>query len=316
MKSWGNRLSLHRSMVNRLVGASKGSNLRQTAPTLPDELATWLAQLTLLYGVPTEYLVPDTRVLPTESIRFFFLDRNWLDRLVDGALSAGVLSSKDDVFNQAFFEHIYHQIDEAQLHLRSELRGKVKSSLVTTGGTISGLLIRSQAVSGWPGMEINAYKAGQPLTILRMDCLSPNVLLCLFYDVPDRVEFIEPAEGLHFGVTRAQGAETFQVSLRGLGFPVASPYPAGEQIPKKGEPGAFLTAPGKLRSGAGQPKGVVDITDLVASIKRTMPAGALEGGVLTTAGFAVQLTQGAGLQEYQVKDSQGNPYPACGTNNG
>jgi hypothetical protein len=278
---------------------------------LSDDLALWLAQLTLLYGVPTEYLAPDIRLLPTEAIRFFFLDRNWLDRLVDGALSAGVLSTRDKVFNEVFFEQIYQQIDNYQIKLRSTLRNETSNSFTTTGGTISGFIFRSQVVSGWPGIEVNAYKGGTLLNILRMDRLSPNVLLCLFYDVPDKVDFIEPAEGLHFGISREKGATDFKISLRGLGFPVSKPYPAGEQIPDPNTPGAFLTAPGKLRTGAGQEPGVMDINNLIASIKTNMPAGALEDGKIGAGGFGVELTQGAGLQSYQIKDGEGKSYPAC-----
>jgi hypothetical protein len=299
------------------VSASAGGVDSIPPPVLTDELAIWLAQLTLLYGVPTEYLAPDIRLLPLESIRFFYLDRNWLDRLVDGALSAGVLSTRDDVFNELFFEDIYKQIDNFQIRLRSILRGEDSAKFDTTGGTISGFIFRSQVVSGWPGIEVNGYKGETQLNILRMDRLSPNVLLCLFYDVPDRVDFIEPAEGLHFGISRESGANEFTVSLRGLGFPASKPYPAGEQIPDTSVPGGFLTVTGQLRGGAGQEPGVLNIynaTDdnsLVNLITNKMPAGALENGTLTPGGFAIQLTKGAGLQSYQVKDGSGASYPAC-----
>ena len=38
---------------------------------LPDSVVDWLARLRLLCNVPFAYLVPDHRLLPTESIRFF-----------------------------------------------------------------------------------------------------------------------------------------------------------------------------------------------------------------------------------------------------
>lgn len=315
MKSWANRQSLHKSMLNCMVSASSANDHNDSnsipPPVLPDDLATWLAQLTLLYGVPTEYLAPDTRLLPMESIRFFYIDRNWLDRLVDGAMSAGVLSTRDDVFNEVFFKDIYAQIDAYQIKLRSSLRNEDQPALNTVGGTMSGFIFRSQVVSGWPGIEVNGYKEGTLLNILRMDRLSPNVLLCIFYDVPDRVDFIEPPEGLHFGISRESGATVYTVSLRGLGFPTDQPYPAGEQIPDPNVPGAFLKVNGQLRTGTGQQPGVMDIDNLVAAIKTGMPAGALNNGMLTPGGFAIQLTQGAGLQSYQIKDGSGNAYPAC-----
>lgn len=301
MKSWGNRNTLHESMVENMMAASAGNN-GSDAPELPDDLAQWLAQLTLLYGVPTEYLIPDPRLLPTESIRFFFLDRNWLDRLVDGALSTGVLSSRDQVFTEAFFEQIYAQVDEAQIKLRSTLRNEA-SNVGTTGGTISGFIFRSQVVSGWPGIEINAYQGDTLLNIVRMDRLSPNVLLCLFYGVPDRVDFSEPAEGLHFGITRETSAQNFNVSMRGLGYPSEEVHPAGMQI-------GSITAAGQLRNGT-EP-GVVDIAGLADSITKVLIANnALADNKLTPGGFAIQLTQGAGRQSYQIKDESGTQYPQC-----
>jgi hypothetical protein len=266
-------------------------------PEMPDNLVLWLSQLTLLYGMPIENLVPDVRMLPVESMRFFFLDRNWLDRLVDGALSVGVLSTREAVFNEAFFEDIYAQVDERQLQLRATLRGKATLDATDTGSMISGVLFRSQVVSGWPGLEINGYAQGKLLNILRMDQLSDSTLICLWDGVPDQVDFIEPAEGLCFGINMKTGSTTaFDISLRGLGFPNVETYPPGEQIIVNQVP---LTATGTLLNGNNQPPGVVDIAGLVANIQQNMPAGALENGVLTSGGFAIQMTKGAGLQSYQ-----------------
>ena len=56
---------------------------------MPDSLTKWLGKLALLTGVPFNYLVPDERMLPLESIRFFYLDPNWVAALSDGAFSIG-----------------------------------------------------------------------------------------------------------------------------------------------------------------------------------------------------------------------------------
>ncbi|HTF04001.1 MAG TPA: hypothetical protein VK826_08245, partial [Bacteroidia bacterium] len=58
-------------------------------PNMPQPLTDWLSRLALLYGVPFNYLVPDEGMLPPESIRFFYLDINWVEALVDGAFSIG-----------------------------------------------------------------------------------------------------------------------------------------------------------------------------------------------------------------------------------
>lgn len=311
MKSWLNRDTLHYSIANRMLTAAESGEVK---PVLPDGLLQWLAQLTLLYGVPTSYLTPDVRMLPNESMRFFYLDRNWLDRLVDGALSVGVLSSLTNLFNELFFEDIYRQIDEAQLNLRSQLRQQTPTENTVSGGPITGLLFRSQVVSGWPGLEVNAWNEKTPLAMLRMDRLAPSVLLCLFDGVPDQVDFIEPGEGLHFGIDREKSASDFKITLRGLGKPTVEQYPPGAPIPDPQQHGGYLTAQGRLRINNGQP-GVLDIQGLVASIEGSMPAGALGQGKIQPGGFAIQMVQGAGKQTYAI--DKGTPYPKCayGSNN-
>ena len=60
-----------------------------TAGQLPDSVLDWIAKTWLLYDVPFQYLVPDERFLPMESVRFFHLDQNWIEAMVEGALSIG-----------------------------------------------------------------------------------------------------------------------------------------------------------------------------------------------------------------------------------
>ena len=301
MKSWGNRDTIYSDIIHHLLKAKSRAGAEEP-PQLPENLTYWLAQLTLLYGVPVEYLVPDTRMLPVESMRFFYIDRNWLDRLVDGALSVGVFSSRELVFNEAFYESIYAQVDVMQQQLRPMLRQEAIPNAPLVGGGLTGVLFRSCVVSGWPGLEVEAWNGTNLLDILRMDRLSDNVLLCIFNGLPDRVEFIEPGEGLHFGITRASGATNFTVNLRGLGFPNEATYPGGKQIETGG--GAYLKANGTLRTGNGQEPGVVDIHGLVASITSTMPTGALQNGKLTPGGMAIQMVQGAGKQVYDMTSDQ------------
>ena len=64
-------------------------------PPPPDTIVAWLARAALLYGVPFEYITPDGRMLPRESLRFFYIDANWQNSLVDGAVSVGLSSSAD-----------------------------------------------------------------------------------------------------------------------------------------------------------------------------------------------------------------------------
>ena len=92
----------------------------------------WLTRLRLLEGVPFSYIVPSNEMLPNESIRFFHVDRNWLDALVDGALSTGVLDSrgaladsKPSIRNEKYAELIN------ELNGREVVQNPLRASLST-----------------------------------------------------------------------------------------------------------------------------------------------------------------------------------------
>jgi len=317
MKSWGNRTNFYQHVSAGLLSAKSG-NPNDIEPELTEDLATWLGQLTLLYGMPVEYMVPDARLLPTESIRFFYIDRNWLDRLVDGAISVGVLSSKENIFNQAFFKDIYQQVDAAQLNLRNSIRSVPPAEVEATSGTMTGLLFRSQVVTAYPGVEIHAYDGNKNLlTTLRMDRLSNSLILCIFDGIPDQVDFIQPSEGLHFGIQREAGAQTFKILLRGLGFPGEDPqpngYPPGKPIENPPDSGQFVRADGAVLSGASE--GVIDIAGLVKNVETKLNGlfnpSPLKDGTLTPGGLAIQLTVGAGIQSYKIKAENGSTPPDC-----
>ena len=58
------------------LSASAQTPPQDPASARPPYLASVLAHVRLLVGVPFEYLVADPRLLPTESIRFFSVDRS------------------------------------------------------------------------------------------------------------------------------------------------------------------------------------------------------------------------------------------------
>src|SRR5687768_12188403 len=51
--------------------------------SMPDRLRNWLIDVRLLRRIPLCYLVPDSALLPPESIRFFHVDATWVDRVID-----------------------------------------------------------------------------------------------------------------------------------------------------------------------------------------------------------------------------------------
>ncbi len=103
------RLALHA----RLTHPAQEAPL-QPEGDLPPYMESFLAHLRLLVGVPFEYLVPDDRMLPPESIRFFYLDRSWTDRVVDGAVAVGQIGSREEAHYQARAAVMSQRLDQSE----------------------------------------------------------------------------------------------------------------------------------------------------------------------------------------------------------
>jgi hypothetical protein len=192
------------------------------------QICEWLAELALLQSIPFNNLVPSAGMLPQGSIRFFYLDRNMIDALVDGALSIATQTSRDthyvailrDVIGEAVFA-ILHQV-------RQKAMGLTVTQPTSGAGdsTITGFLLRSAVVSGWPGLEVKAYSGVDtsgampqgtgPIPLLRMTRLAADILLVLFPAIPAWVQIDEPREGIAFGVEDAEGANRSPVWVRHL----------------------------------------------------------------------------------------------------
>jgi hypothetical protein len=165
-----------------------------------DSIAKWLANLSLVFPVPFSYLVPDPRMLPVESIRFFYIDSNWIDALTAGALSIAIHNSLDASLHQALLPTVRRAVATGRRNLFSRTRSDAAFNTSNTGAGMSGMLIRSQLVPAWPQLLITATLGGAPVNIVRNDCPSPNVRLCIFDGIPDTVTLAEPYQGVLFGV--------------------------------------------------------------------------------------------------------------------
>jgi hypothetical protein len=184
---------------------------------LPEAVRLWLARLRLLEGVPFAHLVPDAELLPPESIRFFYLDREWTDALIQGVLSVGTVTTLDREQLQRLHRRIRDEVDGEERRVR--MVGADQPAPDAAAETVSGFLLRSRAVSGWPALHVRAYSAEvgaddaqipandpRRLRLLRLERLAPAVLLCLFDGVPEIVHIEEPRQGIQFGVDLIAGA--------------------------------------------------------------------------------------------------------------
>ncbi len=269
---------------------------------VPDELRDFLARLRLLQSVPFAYLVPDSELLPPESIRFFYLDREWTDALVQGALSVGTVSTADRAQLEAVYPKVRDEVDEEERRVRLPLG---EPPLTGAAGTVTGFLLRSRAVSGWPALHVRGYRA-EPATrddenlsedhpdrlkLLRMERLAPAVLLVLFDGVPEVVHIEEPRSGIQFGVHLTPTGQPNQFK--------ATTAPRNSHTAEK-IPGAEIDVP--FRPDA---PGVVHVARLAEDLRTT--GGTNLGATVDSAGFAVEMLR------FPYRQVFGNPRAAPGS---
>jgi hypothetical protein len=186
----------------------------------PPLAAAFLSELARLGSLPPAHLLPHPGLLPLAhppsgsaigSFRFVDVDPQWVECLVDGALSVGRVTGGE-------------RVRDAQ-HRRS----------LPTRTAMKGFLLRSQVVTDYPDLAFDGYAlvpppdgaapdwktaTWTPLTPVTVRRLAPDTLFVLF-DVGtagslDRVDLHLPAEGMHFGfpLYGTTGVQSYVVDLR------------------------------------------------------------------------------------------------------
>lgn len=226
----------------------------------PKGVEDWFDDLCDLRGVPFEYLVPDERLLPSESLRFFRVDARWVKCLVDGAYSIGRVTEGDR---------------------RREMRRSEDSPVGGADRLITGFLLRSSVVSGWPDLLVDGYSnvvrhrdfqrsEDIRLDLARMDRLSPNVLMCLFHGEVKAVDIHLKPEAMRFGLDAPTGEpQKFHKTLRNKAT-------GGE------DQGRIIDVPWKDEG-----RGVVDIGQIALDMQEVQ-----RRTLFTSAPFALQMIEG------------------------
>jgi hypothetical protein len=257
-----------------------------------DPVADWLANLGFLYPVPFSHLAPDPRLLPVESIRFFYVDPDWIDALQAGACSIALHTAAD----AATFRALHSQLTEAILRKSDRRAARRYDSAAQADpdtGRIrrTGLLIHSELVSSWPTLVVKATLAGSPVNLLRNDCPSRNVRLCLFDGIPDTVSLAEPYQGLRFGVEDNGIAPRY---VSGAAAQIGAQIPNAPTVPPKGY-SAFLTT--YCRSAAG---GVLQVEKLASDLREAV--GVKIGAGFGAGDFAIQMVQAPEQQSFLPRE--------------
>lgn len=299
---------------------------------LPDYVADFLVRLRLGEGVPFGYLVPDPALLPDNAIRFFTVDEAWLDVLLTGALAVGSASTRDTdhatsavpAITQATREALplvaaVRRCQRAAVDVAAHVRAAIAHAgaeavvragaeadvLPDIGGTppVTGFLLRSGLVSGWPGMNVRAFTTSDipeqadpssvdpslVVPILRMETLAPSILLVLFAGSPAMIWLEEPHHGIQLGVDPGNTVTLVTSS----GSEVTHLDGHGEDVPE--------TAAVPMRGG--QVAGVVDVQGLVANLASAHaadPRVAPQGG---SAALALQLLRPPVRQRFATDEN-------------
>lgn len=191
------------------------------AEEIPPEIIQPLARWSLLYDVPYRYLVPDRNILPPESIRFFYIDYNWLTAMLDGAMSMGRLFDVDYQCDsetiQRVIEEVYLSMTEIRPRLQHKKEEELREQLFDRRDEMrqrrdcnkdskflsTGFLLRSDLVKGWRGLEFRAYadqeRKTKPLTALRLEVTGQDILLGIYLGRIASLEIAQPPEGVHLG---------------------------------------------------------------------------------------------------------------------
>lgn len=252
-------------------------------------VADWLGQLLLLRKVPFVHLVPDARMLPIESIRFFYRDPNWLGAMLAGALSVGLGSSRESAVQKALTSTLEQMAQTAALAWRADQLGQTPPTAPV--GPTAGFLLRSALAAGWPGLGISGTSNGVPVPLLRLEHVGSNVMICLFNGVPDTVILSEPHEGLVFGVDDAGDVDTRTIypSTVTNGTPVhvfdpENPTSPSTAIRSGGQ--RVLNVSIDPTPPAGPPTAPLDLLELLAQALKVAPS------TIGPADFAVQMVKG------------------------
>jgi hypothetical protein len=254
----------------------------------------------LLHGVPFAHLVPDERMLPVESIRFFHVDPDWIACFLQGACSPGrSISRKADSLGYIIESMLIRKAEQLSAEYARRLRSS-RLGLPHTenaedlGNDINGFLLRSEVVEGWKNLGVNAYPIGktpldkntQRLKLLRFERLAPSILLALFQGTAHQVDIHEAPQGLHFGVDTVESRSAKFLK-----------YNQATGVHRLGDPLDGPPVPVPFRDEA---RRVVDIHKLSCALRQALdeklgPANITNSVPLVSTDFALQMIQGVGM---------------------
>ncbi|KAK5996414.1 hypothetical protein PT974_01748 [Cladobotryum mycophilum] len=179
---------------------------------------SWLMDRMFLVGVPAHCLIPDPTYLETESLRFFRIDANWVDALLDGALSIGNHWGDDQdrvAIKQALNDYISHTPEGLNHPVQIPTYGfYLRSDLVTMFPDLRVEVLADDDAIVASG---DTPPAGAPL--LRHEIVTDGVMMAFMDRIPGSAQFsslvfTQPAHQQRFAVARGLDTTQIKVDIR------------------------------------------------------------------------------------------------------
>ncbi|CAG1992344.1 unnamed protein product [Fusarium graminearum] len=207
--------------ARRLASSRSGDPYDETNDPQSSDWMTvlsWLVDRMFLAGVPAHCLLPDPSYLEEESLRFFHIDKNWVDALIDGALSLGNHFGTDEdrvAIKKALNDYIGRTPDGMDHRVQIPAYGfYLRSDLVTMFPDLRVEVLSNDSALKAAGQE---PPAGAPL--LRHEIVADGVMMAFMDRAPGSAQFsslvfTQPAHQQRFAVARGLDTGEVKVDIR------------------------------------------------------------------------------------------------------
>jgi hypothetical protein len=200
-------------VTRTLTGGTDGKLYNEfNLPANPDWaiISSWISDRLNLGGIPAHHLFVDPSHLPMESLRFFHIDPNWMDCLIDGALSTANHLEKDDDYTRRKIKDCYNEYLKTPIH---DCNPQIPNF---------GFVIRSAVIKAFPDLQIEiSYK--NPDKRMADMCRHTNIdattMMCLLDRKPEEIDYIKLSQPPHqqrFSLGSSLNSEYFGFELRRL----------------------------------------------------------------------------------------------------
>lgn len=199
--------------AENLAGATDGQIYNETNDPVSTDwmiVLAWIMDKMFLHGVPAHYLITDPSHLEHERLQFFYIDPNWTDAMIDGALSLG--------------NHLGKDVD--RVAIKKALNRYIDGKILEHPPQIPkyGFYLRSDLVSMFPDLKVTTLPEPENYPperapLLRHEIITDGVMLALLDRIPgsdkfNGLVFTQPPHQQRFAAARSLETDHITVKIR------------------------------------------------------------------------------------------------------